>query len=153
MIMKKYSYLIVSLALLLSCKKEKGNDPLPPISNIPEIELSGTSSTSINQFDDITLTVKYTDGNGDLGESDANINSIFVTDNRDISIVHKFHLQPLAPIGQDVAIQGNLKIKIENVILLDQSNTSENASFSVYILDRAGNKSNIVTSPSVRISK
>lgn len=153
MIMKKYSYLIVSLALLLSCKKEKGNDPLPPISNVPEIELSGTSSTSINQFDDITLTVKYTDGNGDLGESDANINSIFVTDNRDISIVHKFHLQPLAPVGQDVAIQGNLKIKIENVILLDQSNTSENASFSVYILDRAGNKSNIVTSPSVRISK
>lgn len=153
MIMKKYSYLLVSVALLLSCKKEKGNDPLPAISNVPEIELSNTSSTSINQFDDLTLTVKYTDGNGDLGESDANINSIFVTDNRDITIVHKFHLQPLAPVGQDVAIQGNLKIKIENVILLDQSNTSENASFSVYILDRAGNKSNIVTSPSVRISK
>jgi hypothetical protein len=153
MIMKKYSYLLVSVALLLSCKKEKGNDPLPAISNVPEIELSSTSSTSINQFDDLTLTVKYTDGNGDLGESDANINSIFVTDNRDVTIVHKFHLQPLAPLGQDVAIQGNLKIKIENVILLDQSNTSENASFSVYIIDRAGNKSNIVTSPSVRISK
>ena len=139
--------------LLFSCKKEEGNEPLPPISNTPEIELLTTSSTNINQFDDVEFKIQYTDGNGDLGETDPDTYSIFVTDKRDESIVHEFHLQPLAPINKSFAIQGNLRINIENIILLDQSNSSEIARFSIYIKDRAGNKSNTVTSSTIRITK
>ena len=152
--MPKLISLFIGLSFFLfSCKKEKGNEPLPDVSNTPSIELSKTSSTNINQFDDVVFTVKYTDGNGDLGETDPDTYSIFVTDKRDVSIIHKFHLQPLAPTDKSLAIQGNLKINIENIILLDQSNASENASFSIYIVDRAGNKSNTLNSPTIRVNK
>ncbi len=153
--MLKYITLFIGFSLILtSCKKgAEGNEPLPVISNTPAIELVATSSTNITQFDDVVFTVKYTDGNGDLGETDPDTYSIFVTDKRDVSIVHKFHLQPLAPLDKSLTIQGTLRINIENVILLDQSNTTENASFSIYITDRAGNKSNTLNSPTIRVNK
>jgi hypothetical protein len=151
--MKNLILSILSLVVVFSCKKEKGNDPLPTVSNTPTIELANTSSTSINQFDDVLFRVNYVDGDGDLGETDADAKSIFVVDNRNTSIIHEFHLQPLAPIGQAFAIQGTLIVTIENVILLDQANTSENADFSIYIKDRAGNKSNTISSPSIKITK
>lgn len=152
--MLKSISLFIGLSIcVFSCKKETGNEPLPEVSNTPAIELSKTSATNINQFDDVIFTVKYTDGNGDLGETDPDTYSIFVTDKRDASIIHKFHLQPLAPLDKSLAIQGNLKINIENIILLDQSNTTENASFSIYIVDRAGNKSNTLNSPTIRVNK
>lgn len=151
--MRKIFFSILIFAFLISCKKEKGNDPLPVINNTPSIISVKLNSTNINQFDDLVFTIAYTDGNGDLGEEDADINSIFITDLRDNTIVHEFHLQPLAPVGQDVTIQGNLKVHLNNVILLDQNNTSENALFSVKIIDRAGNNSNTVTTSSVKINK
>lgn len=151
--MKKLIVYLLPLIVLLSCKKEEGNDPLPEISDIPNIELTNINSTNINQFDDIIFDVKYVDGDGDLGETDADVKTIFVTDNRDASIVHEFHLQPLAPLDESFAIQGTLKVNIENVILLNQANTSENASFSIYIKDRAGNKSNTISSSSIKIMK
>jgi hypothetical protein len=151
--MKNLILCILSLVVVFSCKKEKGNDPLPTVSNTPTIELTNTSSTSINQFDDVLFSVSYVDGDGDLGETDADTKSIFVVDNRNTSIIHEFHLQPLAPLDQSFAIQGALVIAIENVILLDQANTSENVGFSIYIKDRAGNKSNTISSPSIQITK
>lgn len=151
--MKNFIVYLCSLVVIFSCKKAEGNEPLPVISDTPTIELVSTNSTPINQFDDVVIKIKYRDGNGDLGEIDADTKSIFVTDSRRTSLVHEFHLQPLAPIDQSFSIEGNLEINIENVILLDQANTSENVSFSVYIKDRAGNKSNTLNSPSIIITK
>ncbi len=151
--MKYLSLFFACVILFFSCKKEEGNDPLPTVSNTPSIELVSTSATNINQFEDIEFSVKYRDGNGDLGESDADTKTIYVMDNRNTSIVHEFHLQPLAPLDKSFAIQGTLKINIENVILLDQANNSENATFSIYIRDREGNKSNTILSPSIKINK
>ena len=151
--MKNLSLILLSFLLVFSCKKEEGNDPLPTVSNTPVIELSSTNSSNINQFDDVLLRVNYSDGDGDLGEPNADTKSIFVTDSRNTSIVHEFHLQPLAPLDQSFAIQGTLIVTIENVILLDQANTSENVTFTAYIKDRAGNKSNTISSPSIKITK
>ena len=141
------------MIIFISCKKEEGNNPLPTISNTPEIELSNTSSVSINQFDDVVLSVKYIDGNGDLGEPDADKKSIFVVDNRDTTIVLEFHLQPLAPLDQSFAIQGVLQVNVESIVLLDQSNATELVNYSIYIKDRAGNKSNVVITPTILITK
>lgn len=151
--MKNIFLYVLVIAFTFSCKKEEGNDPLPTVSNTPTIELSNTSSTSINQFDDVLLSINYTDGDGDLGEPNADTKSIFVTDSRDNTIVHEYHLQPLAPLDDAFAIQGTLVVTVENVILLDQANTSENVTFRIYIKDRAGNKSNTISSPSIKVTK
>lgn len=151
--MSKLFYIPVLVLLFFSCKKEQGNEPLPAISDNPEITSVSVSATSINQFSDLLINVNYIDGNGDLGTTDADVKSIFVTDSRDNTIVHEFHLQPLAPEGQSVSIQGTLKINIENVILLSQANNSETVRFSVYIVDRAGNLSNTTQTSNITINK
>ena len=143
-------FLLVSL---LSCKKEKGNEALPNVSDKPEITSVSVSATSLNQFNDLLINVNYIDGNGDLGTTDADVKSIFITDSRDNTIVHEFHLQPLAPEGQSLTIQGTLRITIENVILLSQANNTETVRFSVYIVDRAGNISNTGQTSSITIIK
>lgn len=151
--MSKLFYIPALILLLFSCKKEQGNEPLPAISNNPEITSVSVNATSISQFSDLLINVNYIDGNGDLGTADADVKSIFVTDSRDNTIVHEFHLQPLAPEGQSVAIQGTLKVNIENVILLSQVNNSETVRFSVYLVDRAGNVSNTAQTSNITINK
>lgn len=152
--MSKLPYiLLMSVVLFFSCKKEKGNDPLPDVSALPEITGVTLNATSINQFDDLVFDIAYIDGDGDLGTDDADVKSIFITDKRDNTIVHEFHLQPLAPSGQSVAIQGVLKVTLENVILLSQANTSESVQFEVKIKDRASNNSNVITTSNITITK
>ena len=152
--MNKTFYMSVLLFLsFASCKKETGNDPLPSISATPEITSVSVSATSLNQFNDLLVYLNYIDGDGDLGTADADVKSIFITDSRDNTIIHEFHLQPLAPEGQSLAIQGTLKVKVENVILLSQLNNSETVRFSVYIVDRAGNISNTNQTSTITIIK
>ena len=159
--MKKYififncnsvTYLIFTLVFLLqiSCKKDKRSEPLEKISTVPEIEILSISPTTINEFDEVIITIKYTDGDGDLGFEDADDNSIYVTDNR-AGIVNEFHLGPIAPIGQAIVIEGNLPINLENVLLLNENQSTEQANFSIQIKDRAGNLSNIVTTENISI--
>ncbi len=151
--MLKNIYIIGCIGLLFSCKKEKGNDPLPVISDTPAITSVSLNATTINQFDDLVFSINYTDGDGDLGTTDADEKSIFITDKRSSSIIHEFHLQPLSPVGQNIAIQGKISVNLENVILLDQSNNSETVQFEIKIKDRSGKNSNVVTTTSVTINK
>lgn len=139
-------------SLLFSCEKEERivGDPTPPVSEVPAISL-GSMATSYNEFEDITLFVNYTDGNGDIGFSNADSSVVYVTDNRD-DIQFAFHVPPLAPDGEEVIIQGTLEVVVENVVLLNQSGTAETTTFTVQLVDRAGNWSNEATTPTLTIN-
>ena len=151
---KLLTYTLLLGTILASCKKKTEEaGPLPPVSETPEITEVRVSATTINQFDDLVFYIDYIDGNGDLGTEDADAKSIFIVDNRDNSIVHEFHLYPLLPVDEEASIQGTLNVNLENVILLDQSNNSETASFSVYIKDRSNKQSNTINSGAITIIK
>ncbi len=151
---KLLTYTLLLGLIITSCKKKKDeNGPLPPVSETPEITEVRVSKTTINQFDDLVFYIDYIDGDGNLGTEDADVKSIFIVDNRDNSIVHEFHLYPLLPVDEVASIQGTLNVNLENVILLDQSNNSETASFSIYIKDRSNKKSNTINSGAVTIIK
>jgi len=141
-----------SIIFCFSCKKGNENEEGEKISNIPVIELVSVSSFNINEFDDLTLEVKYIDGDGDLGSSDADVKSVFVTDSRN-DIVHEYHLQPLAPLDETLTIEGELNIVVSNIILLDDTNSSETAEFTIQLIDRAGNESNLVSTDNIIINK
>lgn len=154
--MRGAGYILGLLALSLcfgSCEKEEtiSGDPLPPVSETPEIWLDAMP-TSYAQFDDVTLEVNYRDGDGDIGFANADSAVVFVTDNRD-DILLTFHIGPQAPEGESIAIEGQLDVVVENVILLDQDNPSETTTYSVQIRDRWGNWSNTVTTPQITISQ
>ena len=144
--MKRYVFLLLSLSLL-ACESEG-----VVFSPVPEIELLSVSATQVQaQKDSIVFEIEYTDGDGDLGTNDDQIRNLFITDQR-INLVHEFRVQQLAPDGADIPITGSLSIVLPNTLITDSSN-QQSVTFTLYVVDRAGNESNVVESPEIIVVK
>ena len=143
----------ITLAVVLySCTKpEEDTEIQPPISAILEIKIERMFPKVINQFESVTFHISYTDGNADLGDEDADDHALEIIDQRD-SILHTFHVPPQSPIP-NIIISGVLEVDIENVILLDQNNSTESATFKIRLRDKAGHWSPSVVSPTLTINK
>lgn len=127
------------------CKKDSG------FSDVPEISLISVSPTNATELQDtIVLSVFYKDGNGDLGENDADVKNVFVKDAR-LSNQYEFRIPELSPPGSAIAIQGTLEVKVPPTGITNGSN-SQTTTFTVWVKDRAGNESNHETSNTVTIT-
>ena len=143
--MKKFLYILI-LIVLFSCKKEE------EVSEIPIIDFVSIFPTTAQEYtDDIIITISYTDGDGDLGENNPDINNLFVEDNRN-GIEYKFRIPELSPSGSTITIEGNFNITINGTGITDES-SSQKVDYSIYVKDRAGNKSNIITTSSITIQQ
>ena len=143
--MRKLTYILIAL-LVIACKKED------VISDIPQIEfVSITPTTAQEYIDDILIVISYTDANGDLGENNPDVFNLFVSDNRN-NIEYKFRIPELSPSGSQISIEGNLNIKINGSGITNNS-TSQLVNYDIYIIDRAGNSSNLITTSSITIAQ
>lgn len=144
--MKKLVY--ISILLLFACSDEitQIGDPKPQITFI-----SLSKQEVISFKEELEIAINYVDGDGDLGSPDADSLDIYVKDSR-LKDFDRYHLKPLAPLNSNVRIQGQLNIKLKTLFVLS-SLPNERTNFEVYIKDRAGNKSNIITTPFVNIIK
>jgi len=132
---------------LQSCKKEEA-----PFSTTPEIAFNSVKPLTAQAFkDSITFEFKYKDGDGDLGENSAVAENLFLTDNR-INLVYKFRIKQLSPSGKATAIHGSLSVVLPNTTITHGSNV-QNATFSLYVINRARKKSNVITSGPVAITE
>ncbi len=132
-----------SVVLFAACGKE---DDDPFANPDPVIELKAVTPTTAVEFSDsVVFTIYYRDNNGDLGDNNPAVKNLFLKDNR-IGIEYSYRIQQLAPTGSNVAIEGNLNVVLNTVARTDTSLSQESATFSLYVKDRAGNKSNVVTS-------
>ncbi len=138
--------------VFFSCKKDSQPVANPLLSDIPAIQLISTTPTTVHQFvDSIKFVIQFTDGNGDVGDYNADSLSLVVVDNRNSSLVNRFHIPPVAPQGSTIAVQGQFSVVLKSIILLNAASTSETTTFSIKLKDRAGNWSNTVVSPTVTI--
>jgi len=143
--MKNIIYLFV-IVLLFSCEKEQ------VISDTPIIEFKSISPTTVQEYsDDIIITISYSDGNGDLGENNPDIHNLFVQDNRN-GIVYQFRIPHLAPDNNSIAIEGDFNITINGSGITDES-SNQQVNYAVYVTDRAGNKSNTITTSTITIQQ
>ena len=145
------SQIFLSVIILLfsfsGCKKEDA------ISDTPEIEfVSITPNPAIKYQDEIKITIRYTDGDGDLGENTADVKNLFVTDSRN-NLTYEFRIRQLAPDGSKIIIQGNLPINLPTQGFIDDSHTTESTVYSIYVKDRAGNQSNTVQTTTLTINE
>lgn len=145
------SQVFLSVTILLfvfsGCKKEEA------ISDIPSIEfVSITPNPAIKYQDEIKITIRYKDGDGDLGENAADIKNLFVTDSRN-NVTYEFRIPQLAPDGSNIIIQGNLPINLPTQGFIDDSHTTESTVYSIYLKDRAGNQSNTVQTTTLTINE
>jgi hypothetical protein len=143
--MKNIIYLF-AIVLLFSCEKEQ------VISDTPIIEFKNISPTTVQEYsDDISVTISYSDGNGDLGENNPDIHNLFVEDNRN-GIVYQFRIPHLAPDNNSIAIEGDFNITINGSGITNES-SSQQVNYSIYVTDRAENKSNIITTSFITIEE
>ncbi len=136
-----------AIATFSFCKKTELQDA-------PKIEFKSASKTVLAAgIDSLSLIISYSDGDGDLGENDANAVNCFVQDSRSPALLYQLRIQQLAPDGTKISIKGELALTLPPTGLVDNSNTEETAVFSIKIYDRAGNESNLVESPAILIKQ
>jgi hypothetical protein len=143
--MRRLTYILIVL-LLFACKKDDA------LSVVPTIDFQSISPLTAQEYiDDIIITISYTDEDGDLGENSPDIDNLFVEDSRN-GIVYHYRIPQLAPNGNEIAIEGNFNITINGSGITDSS-TSQQVNYAIYLKDRAGNKSNTITTSNITIQQ
>jgi len=142
----KLGYIALLVFFFAGCKKDDVEFAIEP-----SIEFISIQPGSIQQYEKVIVTIKYEDGDGDLGENKDGVKNCFVTDNR-IGITYEYRIQQLAPDNASIPITGNLNIDLGAQLLTD-SVSQQSASYSIYVVDRAGHRSNSVTTTAVVISR
>lgn len=153
--MKALKYtLFLSIAMIIACTKP------PDYSDTPEIAFISFSKNTMQQGsgfeDETTLTISFTDGDGDIGIGDGTP-SIFFKDLRDGSEFITFVAPEIPEQGIGNGISGEMFIKVNTTCCIHPDTLQDdgcNSNFSeypidtlvyeVYIKDRAGNKSNVI---------
>lgn len=115
------------------------------ISIMPTIKfISMTPASAIKNFDKVVITFEFTDGDGDLGDNTPDVKNLFCTDSRN-SVTYEYRIPQLAPDNANIIIKGQQAFELPAQGFVDDNHTSETATYSVYVIDRAGNQSNTVT--------
>ncbi len=147
--MIKYLFLVYIALVLFSCKKDEN---LLPLSTTPAIKILDISNDTIVEFtEQLKLNLEYEDGDGDLGNKDTDINSLFLKDSR-LEFADEYYIAPLAPEGSQISIKGTLNITLSSAFVLGNG-TSEKTYFEIWMVDRIGHKSNIVRTKEITILK
>jgi len=165
--MKYYLPCLFFLLLLIisaSCTKEETqiiaiqNDTLSQslvtLSDTPNIAFKSISSLDIIEYQEpLFITFTYIDGDGDLGQNFTDIKNLFVEDSRN-SITYEYRIPQLAPDTLNkIAITGTFKVKINTIALTNDNNTNESLFYRIHVVDRAGNKSNVISSSTFQVRK
>jgi hypothetical protein len=147
--MSEYLFVISLSLLFFSCEK---NSTDPVFSKIPTIKITEVSHDTLVQFiDQLVLKIEYEDGDGDLGNANPDVNSIFVKDSR-LENPDEYYLPPLAPDSAMVSITGIFNLELSTTFLFGNG-TEESAIFEVFVIDRAGNVSETVETTPILIIK
>ncbi len=145
--MRAAGLFIIAITIAFGCKKKKEEEVLAP-----EIEIVSLSETTVKQFNNqVTLTIKYKDSDGDLGYTSSDTLALSVKDSR-LNKADKYFVPLLAPINSDIMIEGNLDVQLAPFFLLGNG-SSETVTLTVQLEDRSGNLSNEAVSPSLTITQ
>ncbi len=150
--MSKRIYLtLLPLLLLLGLACEKTSDE-PAFDLTPKIELIAVSSDTIVQFkDSLNIRIYYEDGDGDIGNADPDINSIFVKDAR-LEGEEAYYVAPITPDGAEISITGTLNLILGTTFILGNAD-QEKTTFTIFLIDKAGNQSNSIETGPITILK
>ena len=140
---KPWLFLLLTLTLFNACREALGkNDPV-----IALLEVGPT--TLVECEDSLYIRLSFYDANGDLGENFTDDDNLFAVDDR-MGVAHAYRISNLVPGGVNVAIQGELEFLIPSVFLTG-SGPSEELSYTIYVVDRAGHHSNNVNTGALTV--
>lgn len=147
--MKKALFIPLALLLLTACD----DSPVFPLE--PEIQFLSITPSVATQYtaDEIELTFHYQDGDGDLGYEGDPTKNLFIEDRRaayaaDSARFTSYSFESLTPQTRKPSIQGEIKVLLTTP---PYEATEEPLVFGVYIVDRAGNRSNVIETTPIEI--
>ena len=149
--MCKFLFYIAPLLLLVSCD----DSPIFPVT--PEISFVSISPKQATQFtaDEISLTLHYQDGDGDLGYlGEEKVENLFVTDTRTAFVGNPsrttaYSIPNLTPDTRKPSIQGDITI---TMLTPPWESLEEPLIFEVYLVDRAGQPSNVIHTDPITVN-
>jgi hypothetical protein len=109
----------------------------------------------VQEFGTLVLTLRYRDGDGDLGGQPNNQPDLFLIDLRDSTLfpagydgIIRYNMPKFYEKPTPQSIQGTIEVSIPGIIRLNPNAPQEVVQFRVYIVDRAGHLSNeVITTP------
>lgn len=134
------------IAVLSSCNLGfENNSPNPEISNLV------VTPTVVHQLtDSVTITFDYYESTGDLGDTDPTINSLRVKDSR-MESPQFYHIDPIIPVDLvPVYTTGQISIRVNDLFILG-NDSIETLNFLVDVVDRDGNRSNLLVSDTITV--
>ncbi|GIV25061.1 MAG: hypothetical protein KatS3mg026_0753 [Bacteroidia bacterium] len=148
--MRRYGWSL--LFLLSACKRE------PVVfSVVPQIEFVEIVPRQVPDYGTLTITIRYRDGDGDLGGQPDGASDLFLVDLRDSTRfpsgydgILRYNM-PRFYEGPTQSIQGTIQITVPGIVRLNSSLLAEPLAFEIYLLDRAGHRSNTVRTDTVYI--
>src|ERR1051326_6316832 len=144
--MRKIFFIVFISIFIFSCKKKSTTVTDPHIDFV-----SISPSSAVEYVNSISITISYDDADGDLGENNANVSNLWVTDSRN-NVQYSYRISQLAPDNANIHIRGNLNIVIKNTAITDNS-SSQQVTYSISLKHRAGNSRNTVTTTAITVTK
>jgi len=140
----------------------------PNYSDVPTIEFVAFSNLNMSQSplnsDTTIVTLDFTDGDGDIGFGlDTQGENIFVIDNRTGDFYDRFRVPAIPPQGANNGVSGTINMVLLNTCCVFPPQDSipncespsqypdNELSFTIYMTDRAGNKSNEIVTPAITL--
>jgi len=153
---------IISIVLVyyISCVQSPG------FNDVPEIEFIGFSQSSMIQnslnTDSLFLRFSFTDGDGDIGsEDESREQNIIIIDNRTGDRYEAFKAPKIPEQGASKGVSGEVTVRLFTTCCLFPDNIppceappqykTDTLTLDIYIIDRAGNQSNTVTSTPITL--
>ncbi|MBC7885856.1 MAG: hypothetical protein H7X99_10300, partial [Saprospiraceae bacterium] len=154
-------FIFVLLGMLASCIKP------PAYSDIPSVEFRSFSKNTMNQGvfneDSVTMILFFTDGDGDFGnDAQSNEKNIFIRDKRTNETFREYKAPQIPTQGANNGISGTISIRVYSTCCIFPEATGifpcektddfpeNDLVLEVYLMDRAGNKSNTVTTSAIK---
>ncbi len=142
--------IVAACALFYACADR------PNLTAIPTLEYRGISKRIMKQGrinqDTVLIELKFTDGDGDIGYTNSSLRKpdLFVIDQRTGNQYDNYILPTIPQQGTNNGIIGTMRVTLLTQCCTVQpcdpfdNQPDELLPLEIYLLDRAGNKSNIV---------
>lgn len=132
----------------------------PTYNSVPEIKFNRWQYKTFpvkmteNSTDSLSLFFDFTDGEGDLGDTTTGVTNIFIKDLK-TNLIDKYSMNPIPQNGSVDDISGTVEVKLGpnllgRCLLPNISKPIDTTKYEVYILDRAGNKSNTILTTEIQ---
>ncbi len=128
--------------------------PVEPVIEFVKINRTQVIAQTIPEdpnraLDTVYITFSFTDGDGDLGGG--SVNNVFLIDSRLGNSGESFYIDAIPQGGASNGISGEITIMIPEIFCFPNSEPRDELVYSIQIVDKAGNLSNIIETPAIEL--